>query len=59
MRNLEIVLKITFQFYNCDEDAVNFVKNVLKMWLYFYKKKKLNLFIGTNFLSKISNLYLL
>ena len=59
MRNLEIVLKITFQFYNCDEDAVNFVKIVLKMWLYFYKKKKLNLFIGTNFLSKISNLYLL
>jgi hypothetical protein len=35
MRNLEIVLKITFQVYNCDEDAVNFVKIVLKMCLYF------------------------
>ena len=59
MKNLEIVLKITFQFYNCDENALKYLNFMLKMWLYFYKKKKLNLFIGTNFLSKISNLYLL
>ena len=26
MKNLEIVLKITFQFYDCDENALNFLK---------------------------------
>ena len=26
MKNLEIVLKITFQFYNCDEDALKYFK---------------------------------
>ena len=58
-KNLEIVLKITFLFYNCDEYALNYFKKCLKNGYIFYKKKKLNLFIGTNFLSKISKLYLL
>jgi len=31
MKNLIIVLKITFQFYNCDEDADIFLNKGLKM----------------------------
>ena len=41
MKNLEIVLKITFQFYNCDENAVNFLNIIQKsacIFLAFFKK---------------------
>jgi len=30
MKNLEIVLKNTFQFYNCDENADKILKKCLK-----------------------------
>ena len=41
MKNLEIVLKITFQFYNCDENALNFLNIIQKsacIFLAFFKK---------------------
>ena len=36
MKNLEIVLKITFQFYNCYEDALNFCKKCKKALVFFW-----------------------
>ena len=42
MKNLKIVLKIIFQFYNCDENALKYfkkmVKNVVVFFWHFLKK---------------------